>query len=342
MENELLPVYFKDGKVCMVDQIALPERLLIVEYTDYRDVADAITTMIVRGAPSIGVAAALGIAVGARELPDEKEAFFSGLAHISADFARTRPTAVNLFWAIDEMNAAAKAYAQLSTPEIKERLINRATSILEENFAANQRLGSFGEKLLKDGDTVLTHCNAGGLAAGGYGTALGVIRAAVEGGKRISVISDETRPRLQGMRLTVWELMQMGVPVTAITDNMAAWAMASGMVDCVIVGADRIAANGDVANKVGTYGVAVLARAHGIPFYVAAPISTIDFSIPDGSHIPIEERCEAEVTHIGEARVAPEGVRVCNPSFDVTPNEYVSAIITEEGVLTPPYEIKRR
>ncbi|MHB0913775.1 MAG: S-methyl-5-thioribose-1-phosphate isomerase [Armatimonadota bacterium] len=321
IKTELLPVLWRDGKVVMIDQTRLPEELIYLEFADYREVALAIRTMVVRGAPSIGVAAAFGMALAARQGADLDEA--------ARELAATRPTAVNLFWAIDEM---------LRVERDPEKLLARAQGILAENLAANRTMGAHGAELIPDGATVLTHCNAGGLAAGGYGTALGVIRAAAESGKRVRVIADETRPRLQGMRLTVWELQQLGIPVTAITDNMAAWAMQKGMVDCVVVGADRIAGNGDTANKVGTYGVAVLARAHGIPFYVAAPISTIDFSIPDGSHIPIEERCETEVTHIGESRIAPAEVAICNPAFDVTPAEYVTAIVTERGVLRAPYE----
>jgi methylthioribose-1-phosphate isomerase len=235
------------------------------------------------------------------------------------------------------MMRVAREDASLSVEEIRRRLESEALAILEEDIEINRAIGMNGAELIHDGDTVLTHCNAGALATAGYGTALGVIRAAVESGKRVKVIADETRPRLQGMRLTAWELLRCGVPVTVITDSMAGWAMSNGMVSCVVVGADRIAANGDVANKVGTYSVAVLARAHGVPFYVAAPMSTVDLSLPDGSHIPIEERCETEVTHIGETRIAPEGVSVLNPAFDVTPADYVTAIITERGVLQPSY-----
>ncbi len=353
--EDIRPVEWVDGKVRLIDQTVIPAEFKIIDYSDYHDVADAIRTMIVRGAPAIGVTAALGMALGARQIettdPDEFMRRFEGIAD---EFRSTRPTAVNLFWAIDRMLRTARTticrgvpcaasdhasggtrHAPTDVTEIRRVLEEEAVAILREDIEINRALGRNGAELLRDGWTVLTHCNAGALATAGYGTALGVIRAAVESGKRIKVIADETRPRLQGMKLTAWELARIGVPVTIITDNMAAWAMSRGMIDCVVVGADRIAANGDTANKIGTYGVAVLARAHGIPFYVAAPISTVDFAIPDGSHIPIEERDECEVTHIGGLRIAPEGVCAWNPAFDVTPAEYVTAIITEKGVIPP-------
>ena len=336
---DLKPVTWEDGKVKLIDQTLIPEKLVIIEYTDYHDVADAIRTMVVRGAPAIGVTAALGIALGAQSISaTNRDEFLRKVEEIGEEFRGTRPTAVNLFWAIDRMLQIARENIALPVDDLKQRLVDEALAILQEDIRINRAIGKHGAELIKDGDTVLTHCNAGALATAGYGTALGVIRAACEAGKRIKVIADETRPRLQGMKLTAWELLQCGIPVTVITDNMAGWAMSRGMVNCVVVGADRIAANGDVANKVGTYGVAVLARAHGIPFYVAAPMSTVDLSIPDGAHIPIEERSEREVTHIGETRIAPEGVSVLNPAFDVTPSEYVTAIITEHGVLRPPFE----
>jgi methylthioribose-1-phosphate isomerase len=250
--------------------------------------------------------------------------------------AATRPTAVNLFWAIERMKACAQSHRQLSIAELKGRLEQEARCILGEDIANNRRMGLYGQELIPDQARVLTHCNAGALATAGYGTALGVIRAAVEQGKQVQVIADETRPVLQGARLTAWELQKDGIPVTLIADNMAASLMRRGLIDVVIVGADRIAANGDVANKIGTYGVAVLAQAHGIPFYVAAPLSTIDTSLPSGDDIPIEERQPEEVTHIGDRQIAPTGVSVLNPAFDVTPHEYVRAIITEAGVLRPP------
>ena len=336
MTTDLRPVDWQDGRVKLIDQTRIPDELVTLELTDYHEVANAIRTMQVRGAPAIGVAAALGMALGAQSIASSDE-FLERLEGIADEFRATRPTAVNLFWAADRMLRTARENARLPSEDLKRRLVEEGLSILREDIEINRRIGAHGAELLNDGDTVLTHCNAGALATAGYGTALGLIRAATESGKRIKVIADETRPRLQGMRLTAWELRQLGIPVTVITDNMAAWVMSRGMVTCAIVGADRIAANGDVANKVGTYGVAVLARAHGIPFYVAAPMSSVDLSITDGSRIPIEERCPTEVTHISGIRVAPEGVSVLNPAFDVTPAEYVTAIVTECGVLRPPY-----
>ena len=340
MSRELLTVDWGDGKVKLIDQTRIPEELVILELTDYRDVAEAIRIMRVRGAPAIGVAAALGMALGAISIDCANgDDFMRRFEAIADEFRATRPTAVNLFWAVDRMLHTARENLDRPPKDLQQALLNEAVSMLEEDIRVNRRIGRHGAELINDGDTVLTHCNAGALATVGYGTALGVIRAAAESGKNVKVIADETRPRLQGMRLTAWELSRLGVPVTVITDNMAAWVMARGMVNCVLVGADRVAANGDVANKVGTYGVAVLARAHGIPFYVAAPLSTVDLSIPDGSHIPIEERPECEVTHVGGVRIAPEGVCVLNPAFDVTPADYVSAIVTEQGVLRPPYAL---
>ena len=335
--NEIKPVDWEDGKVKLIDQTRIPDELVTLEFTDYRDVVSAICTMQVRGAPAIGVAAALGIALGARSIDaSDGEGFMRRLEAIAEEFRCTRPTAVNLFWAIHRMLQTARANLNLPTEELRNVLVREALDILREDVEINRRIGQLGAELINDGDTVLTHCNAGALATAGYGTALGVIRAAAESGKKVKVIADETRPRLQGMKLTAWELCQLGIPVTVITDSMAGWAMSKGMVNCVFVGADRIAANGDVANKVGTYSVAVLARAHGIPFYVAAPMSTVDLSILDGKHIPIEERCPTEVTHIAGTRIAPEGVAVLNPAFDVTPAEYVAAIVTERGILRPP------
>ena len=338
MPSDIRTVYWEDGKVKLIDQTRLPDEYVILEYSDYRDVVRGIKVMEVRGAPAIGVAAALGIALGAQAIStsDPKE-FIRRVEEIAQEFRSTRPTAVNLFWGIERILETARRNADQPISEIKRAILDEAISIQQEDIEINRRLGRFGAELIPDGSTVLTHCNAGALATAGYGTALGVIRAAVEAGKRIKVIADETRPRLQGMKLTAWECVQAGIPVTVITDNMAAWAMKKGMVNCIVVGADRIAANGDVANKVGTYGVAVLARAHNIPFYVAAPMSTVDLSIPDGDHIPIEERSEVEVTHIGQTCIAPAGVSVFNPAFDVTPAEYITAIITEHGILRPPY-----
>jgi len=293
----------------------------------------------VRGAPAIGVSAALGLVLGARALEvTDFEQFWSRFQEICGLMAATRPTAVNLFWAIERMKACVLTHHQLPIAEIKAHLEQAGLHILAEDIANNRRMGLHGQALIPDQARILTHCNAGALATAGYGTALGVIRAAVEQGKQVAVIADETRPVLQGARLTAWELQQDGIPVTVIVDNMAASLMRQGLIDLVIVGADRIAANGDVANKIGTYGVAVLAHAHGIPFYVAAPLSTIDATLPSGDDIPIEERRPEEVTHIGDQQIAPTGVGVLNPAFDVTPQAYVQAIITEVGVLRPPFQ----
>lgn len=336
--EEIRPVYWDNGRVRMIDQTRLPYEFVEVEYTDYREVAAAIRNMIVRGAPAIGVAAALGIALGASSVdaPDTSE-FVSRLGVIAVEFRDTRPTAVNLFWAIERMLHVALENITRPIDEIKSALIAEAIAIQSEDIEINRKLGANGAGLINDGDTVLTICNAGALATAGYGTALGVVRAAAESGKKIKVISCETRPRLQGMKLTVWELMKDEIPVTIITDNMAAWTMSQGMVNCVVVGADRIAANGDTANKIGTYGLAILAGVHKVPFYVAAPDSTIDRTLESGEHIPIEQRDEEEVTCINGVRIAPEGARALNPAFDVTPSELITAIITERGIHTPPY-----
>jgi methylthioribose-1-phosphate isomerase len=334
-------VEWTDEGVRMLDQRILPmeEKYLILR--SYEEVADAIKKMVVRGAPAIGVSAAMGLALGARQ------SVGTSLADLEFDFdymcdvmSQTRPTAVNLFWAIERMRAAfrrAKAET-LSVEEAKERLVAEARSIFDEDIKANRSLGRFGGELIPDGSTVLTHCNAGALAtAGDYGTALGVIRGARDAGKRIAVIADETRPFLQGARLTAWELAKDEIPVTLITDNMAGHVMKQGKVDAVVVGADRIAANGDTANKIGTYMVAVLARQHDIPFYVAAPVSTLDLTLQTGEEIPIEERDRREVTHMRDYQLAPDGIEVQNPAFDVTPNELITAIITDKGVARPPY-----
>jgi methylthioribose-1-phosphate isomerase len=332
------PILFENGILKMIDQRLLPTEELWLEYTEYRGVAEAIRSMVVRGAPAIGVAAAFGAAFGARDVAaDDFETFWPTFEEVCAHLAATRPTAVNLFWALDRMKAYARANRNLPLEELKLRLLDEAAAIAQEDDRINRTMGRFGEPLIPQEARVLTHCNAGALATGGYGTALGVIRAAVEAGKKVAVLADETRPFLQGSRLTAWELARDNIPVTLICDNMAGYLMSKGEIDCVIVGADRIAANGDVANKIGTYTVAVLAKEHGLPFYVAAPISTIDFSIPDGSHIPIEERDAREVTHSGDRRMAPEGIAVRNPAFDVTPARLVSAIITERGVVQGDY-----
>lgn len=330
-------VAWRDGVVLMIDQRVLPQRFEVLELTDYREVAEGIRTMAVRGAPAIGVSAALGLALAAREaLAGAAEAFADRLREAAAVLRSTRPTAVNLFWAIDRVMGVAERH--LPDPgATADAVLAEALIMLEEDVRANRAMGSFGAALLPDQGNILTHCNTGSLATVYHGTALGVIRSAVEQGKQLHVWVDETRPRLQGMKLTAWECGQLGIPSTVITDNMAGWVMRQGRVDAAIVGADRIAANGDTANKIGTYSVAVLARAHGVPFYVAAPISTVDFSLATGEEIPIEERAPEEVTEAGPVRLAPEGIRVYNPAFDVTPAEYITAIITDRGVAYPPF-----
>ena len=333
----------EDG-VRMIDQTRLPAEEVYRTCRDYREVAGAIRSMVIRGAPAIGVAAAMGVALGVknssartvRELRAEFEI-------IAETISKTRPTAVNLFWAVKRMRAvfentlAAEASEAETIARAKARLVEEAQRILADDIAVNEAIGRHGAPLLKDSGTILTHCNAGALATGGYGTALGMVRAAVEAGKKIHVFADETRPFLQGARLTVWELTKDGIPVTLITDSMAGHFMQQGQVEAAIVGADRIASNGDVANKIGTYTLAVLARENGLPFYVAAPLSTIDMSIASGDEIPIEERSSAEVTHLAGVPIAPEDVQARHPAFDVTPHRYVTAIITERGIAREPY-----
>jgi methylthioribose-1-phosphate isomerase len=333
-------IEWTDEGVRMIDQRKLPTVEEYPVFRTYEEVAEAIRVMVVRGAPAIGVAAAMGIALGVAKSKAETTAELQAdFETITATLAGTRPTAVNLFWAIERMKQiftrAVRANSSRST--IERLLIDEAKALYQEDIDANRRMGRFGAELLPQSGTILTHCNAGALATAGYGTALGVIRAAVDGGKRLRVLADETRPFLQGARLTAWELWKDDIDVRVISDNMAGSFMRQGLVDAVIVGADRIAANGDVANKIGTYTVAVLARQHDIPFYVAAPLSTLDLSLPDGSHIPIEQRAPTEVTHVGNTRIVPEGVAVFNPAFDVTPQEFVTAIITEAGVARPPF-----
>ena len=329
------PVEWRNGAVVLLDQRLLPLQEVYRVYRDHRDVARAIKDMVVRGAPAIGVAAAMGIALGMAQTTDGDLA--RAFDRICRRFAATRPTAVNLFWAIERMRRAF-ARARGRSPElVREILRQEAVAIYHEDIASNRALGAHGASLLKPRTTVLTHCNAGALATAGYGTALGVVRAAQEAGKQVTVIATETRPFLQGARLTAWELKKDRVPVTLITDNMVGYVMKRGIIGAVIVGAARTAANGDVANKSGTYGVAVLAARHRIPFYVAAPTSTVDLSCPDGDAIPIEERPPREVTHLGETQIAPSGIKVMNPAFDVTPHALVTAIITERGVARPPY-----
>jgi methylthioribose-1-phosphate isomerase len=325
------------GRIEMIDQRVLPARFDVLAYDSAAEVAAAIRSMVVRGAPAIGCAAAYGVALEALRLQQLSSAeFVLGMNSAFELLAQSRPTAVNLFWALERMRAALAAVQLQPRPLIAAALLQQAHDMLAEDIAANRAMGAYGAALLPSTAQVLTHCNAGALATAGHGTALGVIRSAVAAGKRISVIADETRPFLQGARLTVWELQQENIPVTLITDNMAGHMMQQGAVDAVIVGADRIAANGDFANKIGTYMVAVLAQRHGIPFYVAAPLSTIDRRLASGRDIPIEERDGAEVRGFAEQRWAPADVQVRNPAFDVTPAELVTALITEKGVLSPP------
>ena len=337
----MLPtIDWKDDVVVMIDQRKLPASEVYVTCRTANEVAKAIKTMVIRGAPAIGVAAAMGIALGMRRSSATGTRQFTTEFQKLCDLmAATRPTAVNLFWAIERMKKAFASSAQngASVAELKERLEAEARAIHDEDVQSCRAMGTHGAALVPDSARILTHCNAGALATAGYGTALGVIRAAAEQGKRVAVMADETRPFLQGARLTAWELLKDGIETTVITDNMAGAMMHLGQVDLVVVGADRIAANGDVANKIGTYSVAVLAKEHGIPFYVAAPLSTIDLETADGSAIPIEERNDREVTHVGAARMTPEGARIRNPAFDVTPARYVTAIITERGIARAPY-----
>ncbi len=319
----------------MIDQTKLPRETVFVTCRNYEEVAEAIRSMVIRGAPAIGVAAAMGVAIGVSQAePAKLDEEFRVICSV---LAATRPTAVNLFWGIERMK---KKYASLRgrpAAEIAAALATEAQLVRTEDIEINRAMGVHGAALIPDVCTVLTHCNAGALATAGYGTALGVIRAAVESGKKIDVFADETRPFLQGARLTAWELQQDGIPTTLITDNMAGHFMKAGRIGCVVVGADRIAGNGDVANKIGTYSVAVLAKENGVPFYVAAPISTLDLSLESGEQIPIEERSSREVTEVFGVPVAPVGIAVQNPAFDVTPNRYVTAIITEKGVARAPF-----
>ena len=341
MNLNIIPVKWTEEGVAMLDQRLLPTEETWLMLKSYNEVADGIRDMVVRGAPAIGVSAAYGIALGAKQFVgtnvDDLE---EELEYIGDVLAATRPTAVNLFWAIDRMKRtfqAAKAEGK-SVSEIKQILVDDAKAIHDEDIESQRLIAQFGGELLNDNDTVLTHCNAGALATGGvWGTALGVIRGAVDSGKHIAVIADETRPYLQGARLTAWELMQDDIPVTLITDNMSGHVMKKGRVQAVVVGSDRIAANGDVANKIGTYMVAVLAKRHNIPFYVAAPLSTVDLNCPTGDEIPIEERDIREVTHVQDIQLAPDDTTVSNYAFDVTPNDLVTAIITEKGVARAPY-----
>jgi methylthioribose-1-phosphate isomerase len=324
-------IRWTDEGVVMIDQTRLPLEEVFVTCRSYQEVAEAIRSMVIRGAPAIGVAAAMGVALGVLRSDDPFE-------QICDTLARTRPTAVNLFWAIERMRKLHESLRGRPLEEVRARLVAEARQIRLEDIAINEAIGRHGAPLVPDGKTILTHCNAGALATAGYGTALGVVRAAVAAGKRVDVFADETRPFLQGARLTVWELQQDGIPATLITDNMAGHFLKSGRIGCVVVGADRIAANGDVANKVGTYSVAVLAKENGMPFFVAAPVSTLDLTLATGDEIPIEQRAASEVTHVFGTQVAPDATRVENPAFDVTPHRYVTAIVTERGVARAPYE----
>ncbi len=331
------PIFWQDDAVMILDQRLLPWQIKYLKCTKVQQVAKSIKNMAIRGAPAIGIAAAMGVALGVQGLKSKRglEKKFDRFCEI---IAQSRPTARNLFWALERMKRVFEANKEKSLEELKEMLKKEAQTILEEDIAINKRIGQQGKHLIKPGMTVLTHCNAGALATGGYGTALGIIRAAWEADIKFQVIADETRPYLQGARLTAWELKQEGIPVTVISDNTAGYLMAQGKIDLIIVGADRIAANGDTANKIGTYSLAVLAAKHNIPFYVAAPFSTFDLNIPDGKAIPIEERSGEEVIYIGRKRVCPEGVNALYYAFDVTPVELITGIVTEEGILRPPFK----
>jgi methylthioribose-1-phosphate isomerase len=332
------PVQWRRERVFLLDQTKLPAKEIYLECRTYLQVARAIKAMVVRGAPAVGVAAALGIALGVQEIPEGTgKEFLFRLEKICKAMALTRPTAVNLFWAIDRMKKVASQAPVPSVKLLKLLLRKEALKILEEDIASNKKIGELGSRFVRPGDTILTHCNAGALATAGFGTALGIIRAAHAQGKRVQVVADETRPYLQGARLTAWELKKEGISVTVITDSMAASMMQRKHIDAIIVGADRIAANGDVANKIGTYSLAIAAKEHRIPFYVAAPLSTIDFSLKTGREIPIEERDTREITHLGGKRVVPKGVNIWNPAFDVTPSRFITAIITDKGIAQKPY-----
>jgi methylthioribose-1-phosphate isomerase len=334
---------WRDGKLEMIDQRVLPTQFEYCEFTSAAQTAEGIRSMVVRGAPAIGCAAAYGVALEALSLRKETRTdFVAGMNKAFAILAESRPTAVNLFWALKRMRAVWDASKNQGTGAIAERLLSEAHEVKAEDIRINQQMGAYGAELLADGARVLTHCNAGALATAGHGTALGVFRSAVAAGKRISVLADETRPFLQGARLTAWEMVQENIPITLITDNMSGHLMSCSEIDAIVVGTDRVAANGDVANKIGTYMVAVLAHRHNIPFYVACPLSTIDMSLATGADIPIEERSASEVTGFRETQWAPVGVQVRNPAFDVTPAELVTALITEKGVVRQPDRNKLR
>ncbi|MBW2066326.1 MAG: S-methyl-5-thioribose-1-phosphate isomerase [Deltaproteobacteria bacterium] len=332
-------IQWQDNRVRMIDQRKLPHRVEWYTCKGYKDVVRAIERMVVRGAPAIGIAAAMGLALGAASIRDKSYSRFRGkFQRVAGEMLKARPTAVNLRWAVERMTRIVDRMVEHSVEAIKERLEEEAESILAEDIEINKKIGKNGAKLIPKAATILTHCNAGSLATGGFGTALGVIRAAREAGKSVSVIADETRPWLQGLRLTAFELMEDGIPVQVIVDSAAGYFMQAGKIDLVITGADRIAANGDVVNKIGTYQLAVLAKENRVPFYVAAPISTIDLDVGSGDQIPVEERDPKEVSHFGKRMIGPKGVKALNPAFDVTPARYVSAIITERGVIRPPFK----
>ncbi|MCI0493826.1 S-methyl-5-thioribose-1-phosphate isomerase [candidate division KSB1 bacterium] len=339
---EFRTIEWKNDRVIILDQTKLPLEERYLEITNYREMAKAIKQLKIRGAPAIGIAGAFGVCLAANEISaTDMNVFKNRLSKIIDELAATRPTAVNLFWALDRMKTILASNIDQTPQAMKQMLLAEAMNILTEDRETCRLMGEHGASLLKDGDTVLTHCNAGALATGGIGTALGVIFTAANQGKKIRVFADETRPLLQGARLTTWELMKAGIDVTLICDNMAAWVMQQGWIDCVMVGADRIAANGDAANKIGTYNVAVLARHHHIPFYVIAPTSTFDLSLQTGAEIPIELRAREEVTHGFGRQTAPAGVAVYNPAFDVTPNELITAIVSEQGIFAPPFHFNK-
>jgi methylthioribose-1-phosphate isomerase len=328
-------IEWKNDRVIMLDQRLLPHQEIYRVYDDYREVAEAIRSMVIRGAPAIGVAAAMGVALGALKAPEKT--FHRDFERIVLTLGKTRPTAVNLFWALQRMRQVYSAQRSNPVEIIQRALRAEAQKIYKEDIAANRQIGKYGAGLMLDASHIMTHCNAGALATAGYGTALGVLRALKGAGRKFEVFVNETRPFLQGARLTAWELMKEKIPATLITDNMAGYLMQMGKVDSVVVGCDRVAANGDVANKIGTYTIAVLAKRHGIPFYVAGPISSIDIKCRSGRDIPIEQRDPREVSHLFGKPLAPKGMKVFNPAFDVTPHELITAIITEKGVINPPY-----
>jgi methylthioribose-1-phosphate isomerase len=329
-------IAWKDDRVIMLDQRLLPHKEVYCVCRDYKEVAEAIRAMVIRGAPAIGIAAAMGVALGALAAPEK--GFDRELDRIFITLSKTRPTAVNLFWALERMRKIYSETRSRGVEAVKRRLKDEAQSIYKQDIAANRRMGKFGAELLRGASRVMTHCNAGALATAGYGTALGVIRAMKESGKPVQVWVNETRPFLQGARLTAWELKKERIPATLVTDNMAGFLIQKGKVDAVVVGCDRVAANGDVANKIGTYAIAVLAKRHGIPFYVAGPTSSIDINCPSGNEIPIEQRDPKEVSHIFGRALGPKGVKTFNPAFDVTSQDLISAIITEKGVIHPPFQ----